>query len=62
MELKILLIACLALSGCGTLEKTFANRVSCSLDRQEGFVNSMYGPVGVTSKVAKEDAAVMCKP
>lgn len=57
----ILLFSVTVLSGCTTL-KAFDNRVSCSMDRQEAYVNSMYGPIGVTSKVSAKDAKEICAP
>lgn len=58
MKLCLLLLTVL-LSGCSTVS-SFDNRVSCSLDGKEAYVNSMYGPLGVTSKVDKRDAEVIC--
>lgn len=55
-----LLVTLGLLSGCSSLEM-LENRVSCSADGKYAFVNSMYGPVGVTSKVAASDAKVICK-
>lgn len=55
------LAAAALLSGCGSLPTDMlANRVSCTLDRKEGLVSSMYGAIGITSKVYAADAAVMC--
>ena len=49
------------LTGCGSLPSgTFANRISCTLDHKQAFVNSMYGVIGITSKVHADDAAVAC--
>lgn len=55
----VLLILAFLLSGCSTLE-TFDNRVSCSMDKQEAYVNSMCGPIGVTSKISPKDAKEIC--
>lgn len=57
---RLLLILVLPLAGCSSLE-LLENRVSCSMDRKQAYVNSMYGPVGVTSKVAPADSEVICK-
>ena len=52
---KLLPLAMLALlSGCSTLEM-LDNRVSCTVDGGQAYVNSMYGPFGVTSKIAEKD-------
>jgi hypothetical protein len=60
MNRILILAALLALSGCSTLKGTFANRASCSLDGHLLLVSSMYGPIGITSKVDEADAAVVC--
>ena len=58
---KLLPLAMLALlSGCSTLEM-LDNRVSCTVDGGQAYVNSMYGPFGVTSKIAEKDGVVICK-
>ncbi len=59
MSKIFLVFLCMLLSGCASLD-FLENRVSCSVDGKQAYVNSMYGPVGVTSKVAKADAAVIC--
>ena len=53
-------LAALLLCGCSTLE-SLENRVSCSADGKHAYINSLYGPVGVTSKIAAADAKVICK-
>lgn len=50
----------LLLSGCAAVD-VLENRVSCSADGKHAYVNSLYGPVGVTSKIAPADAKVICK-
>jgi hypothetical protein len=60
MKLAILTIA-IALAGCGTTA-AFDNVATCSLDRDRAFVASLYGPIGVTAEIRKQDAAVMCRP
>jgi len=57
----LLLVVTLALAGCGSnpLLGQFANRVSMSLAGDEGYVNSMYGWIGVTSKIDQRDVEVL---
>ena len=59
MKRLALLLLALPLAGCSTLE-AFDNRISCSMDGRQAYVNSMYGPLGVSSKVAASDAKVIC--
>lgn len=56
----ILLIgAAVVLAGCGTMN--LDNRVACTVAKDKGFVVSEWGPVGVSSELATQDAAVICK-
>jgi len=48
----------LALSGCSTVGK-FDNVLTVSLSGDRAFVASLYGPVGVTAELRKEDAAAL---
>lgn len=59
MKTISIIISALLLAGCAT-DGFLTNRVSCAVGGVHGFVNSMYGPVGLTSKVAQEDADVIC--
>lgn len=61
-DMKTLLLAlCLVLAGCGTnpFKGQFANRLSVSVAGDEAYVNSMYGWIGVTSKIDDRDAEVL---
>ena len=58
MKPTIILIAVL-LSGCSTLEKQFANRITFSADGKSAFVASMYGPLGIASKIDPDDAKAL---
>lgn len=60
MRIALILLA-LSLGGCSSLKGTFENRISCTLDGQKALISSMYGPIGITSKVADGDAQVACK-
>ncbi len=59
--MKYLLIPIVALlTGCAATD-FLTNRVSCTVDGAKAMVNSMYGPVGISSKVDQADADVICK-
>lgn len=60
MKMFLAASAVVALSGCSTLETTFANRVACSVAKDQAFSVSMYGPIGIASKIAEQDGAVLC--
>lgn len=57
--LTIILLLALALTGCD--KSTFANRLTTTLTGDRLFVNSLYGPVGLTAELAPEDAAEIRK-
>ena len=60
--MKLILIACAAmLSGCASLDGLLDNRVSCTLDGKQALYSSLYGPIGVTSKVSGADSEAICK-
>jgi hypothetical protein len=62
LTIALLLIAAAGLQACGAIERKFENRLACSLDRSEAYVVSKYGPLGVSSEIQKDDAALACKP
>ena len=55
-----LLALVVLLAGCGTTPATFDNRAMCTLAKDSAYVVSMYGPIGLSSKVNGRDAAAMC--
>jgi aromatic ring-opening dioxygenase LigB subunit len=59
--MKALILLSLLLAGCGTnpLAGKFTNRVVMTLSGDEAHVNSMYGPLGIASKVDPKDAEVL---
>jgi aromatic ring-opening dioxygenase LigB subunit len=59
--MRYLILLSLMLTGCGTnpLAGKFTNRVSMTLGGDEAHVSSMYGPIGITSKVDPKDAEVL---
>jgi aromatic ring-opening dioxygenase LigB subunit len=59
--MKALILLSLLLAGCGTnpFKGEFTNRVSITLGGDEAHISSMYGPIGITSKVDQKDAEVL---
>jgi aromatic ring-opening dioxygenase LigB subunit len=59
--MKSLILLSLLLAGCGTnpFKGEFTNRVSMTLGGDEAHISSMYGPIGITSKVDQKDAEVL---
>jgi aromatic ring-opening dioxygenase LigB subunit len=59
--MKRLVLLSLLLAGCGTnpFNGEFTNRVVMTLSGDEAHVNSMYGPLGIASKVDPKDAEVI---
>jgi hypothetical protein len=62
MKTLLALSAILMLSGCANLKGMFANRAACTLDGKQMLVASMYGPIGIASKIDDADGAVVCAP
>jgi uncharacterized protein YceK len=60
----IFLVASVSLAGCGSISlnpQALENRVACTVARDTAFGVSQYGPVGITSQLAKTDTEVLCK-
>lgn len=55
------LFLALLLSACGSIKGQFVNRAACSLDREEAYFCSFYGPLCVGAKIDERDAKAMCK-
>ncbi len=60
MRFTLLCLSVVLLSGCAS-SKLLENRLACSMDRSELYVVSKYGPIGISTEIAKADAAVVCK-
>lgn len=58
--LALLLVAS-GMTGCGTLDGKLENRVACTVAKDKLYAVSEFGPIGITSKVAEADRAVICK-
>jgi aromatic ring-opening dioxygenase LigB subunit len=58
---KAAILSVIMLAGCGTnpFKGEFTNRVVMTLSGDEAHVNSMYGPLGIASKVDPKDAEVL---
>ena len=59
--MKRIVLLCALLTGCGTnpFKGEFTNRVSMTLGGDEAHISSMYGPLGITSKVDPKDVEVL---
>lgn len=58
LRLPLILALLLALSGCKTI---LQNKAVCSADLTEMYVISKYGSIGISTEIAKDDAAIFCK-
>lgn len=52
-----IILAAALLAGCGTLDGKLQNVLVMSLSGDRAFVNSLYGPVGISSELRADDAA-----
>ena len=48
------------LSGCSTLMEQLDNRAACTVGGDQAYVLSMYGPIGIASKISEKDRAAIC--
>ena len=55
------LMALMLLSGCATFGGNLSNRVTCTAAKDEAYVVSKYGSVGIASQIDDRDRAVICK-
>ena len=60
MKYFLSLMTAILLTGC-SLTSELENRIACTVAKDELFVISQYGPVGIASKIAKQDREVVCK-
>jgi hypothetical protein len=56
-----LLFITLHLGGCASLRGEFENRLACSANSDQAYLVSMYGPVGLATKVSSSDIPELCK-
>ena len=52
-----IILAAALLAGCATLDGKLQNVLVMSLSGDRAFVNSLYGPVGISSELRADDAA-----
>jgi hypothetical protein len=55
--MRYLILLSVLLAGCSN--NPLANRISLPLGGNEAYVNSMYGPIGLTSKIDPQDAEIL---
>ncbi len=58
--LSLMMSLAVLTSGC-TMTDALANRIACTVAKDEAFMVSEYGPVGISSKIDQRDSAVICK-
>jgi aromatic ring-opening dioxygenase LigB subunit len=58
---KAAVLSVVLLAGCGSnpLAGKFTNRVTMTLAGDEAHISSMYGPLGIASKVDPKDAEIL---
>lgn len=56
----LLLALTLSLTGCANLKGMFVNRAACTVSGEQLLVASMYGPIGIVSKIDEADSAAVC--
>lgn len=61
MKSILILALALSLTGCANLKGAFANRAACTVSGQQLLVASMYGPIGIVSKIDAADSAAICQ-
>ena len=60
MKYTILILA-LVLSGCANFKAEYlGNRVTCTVAKDKAYVTSLWGWIGISSEIVKEDAKVIC--
>lgn len=57
---RALVSLALLLSGCAGMETSLENRIACTVARDSAYAVSLWGPVGITAKIAPRDAKVVC--
>lgn len=46
--------------GCASLEEALVNIPACAIGEQKAYVLSMYGPIGIGSKLSPASGKVIC--
>lgn len=60
MKTLLILAVTLCLTGCSSLKGTFENRAVCTVSGSQMMTVSLYGPIGIASKISAEDSAAVC--
>lgn len=61
MKKYLIVVIASFLTACGSLPTGLLdNRALCTVSGDKGYVASLYGPIGITSSLNKDDAAVLC--
>ncbi len=55
------LFLALSLAGCADT-RFLENRIVCTVDKQHAHAVSVWGPFGISSRIAASDAAIVCRP
>ena len=55
-------LAILSTVGCSSLDtnKYLGNRITCTVAKDKAYVTSLWGLIGISSEIVKEDAEVIC--
>jgi hypothetical protein len=56
-----MLMCLLPLLAACSLTKELENRLACSVAKDELYVVSKYGPIGIASQISDKDREVVCK-
>lgn len=60
MKYFILLLA-LAISGCANFRTEYlGNRITCTVGGDKAYVTSLWGIIGISSEIVKEDSDIIC--
>jgi hypothetical protein len=59
--LLLFVLVLMGIGGCASTDKFLENRVVCTISKDEAFVVSRWGPVGISSEIARADQEVICK-
>jgi hypothetical protein len=63
MRTGIVFVLLLLLAGCGTTRPEWlANRATCTVAGDTGYITSMWGVIGIASVIDARDVAVICPP
>ena len=61
MKVAAVILAALLLSGCATRPEALENRLVCTVSGDGAMVVSMWGSIGLASKIAPRDGKLVCE-